>query len=396
MEEALRNPYVRAALDMIAEAEVGKDAYAAGQGYDALFGAGRMSDFSAHPNVAGTYTDLRGKQQKSTAAGRYQILKSTADDLAKRYNISGFSPEAQDRMAIALMMDTGALDPLMRGDFDAALPKLAQRWAALPSSSLAKGRHGTRTSDFAYTAYNTALKRWANGQDVKYPTLPGGATQPAPMARPMPKVSVGPIPAYNRSSVRDALNARYNRRRPLAIAPGPLTPDTFAALDSVLRAPTPLTPRHTYPSYHIDEPTLVQQPNVDRTSTGVEIIPQQAPAPVAVGPLDTPEFLLAPPQQMAAAPTQFQTLPMDANGNVIQPKGTSFEQGMADLLADPRNIVPVAAAPAQPTPLEYLENELRRTNAFGTADFLHVDALNSPYKNELLALIDAVPVTALG
>lgn len=54
-----------------------------------------FSDYSKHPNIRG----FRSSHGYSTAAGRYQITKSTWDDLRKRYSLPDFSPDNQDRAA---------------------------------------------------------------------------------------------------------------------------------------------------------------------------------------------------------------------------------------------------------------------------------------------------------
>ena len=420
IQEALKSPYVRAVLDMIAAAEIGQDANNAQRGYNVAFGKNATFDsYAAHPGVRGEYIDKQGQRRTSSAAGRYQFLEGTVRDLQKRYGFSDFSPQTQDEMAVALMMDAGALDDILRGDLNAALPKLGTRWASLHTSEAGRRLHGTRSPDFVYSAYNSALAKYSNGAPVEYPAVPsrpggtGGTAQPqggSGTNRPVlaPGSFSTAVPSYGMNlsmpqmpepvgDVRSALNQRYARRR-MAIAPGPLTPETGAALTQALLAPQPGTPIHQYPSYHIDEPTLVRQPAVDRNSTGVQMVPTGAPATASDpnGPLDKPEFFLEPPQMQAAANPAFQVLPMDAQGNVVQPTGTTFDAAMAELLADPRAQVPTVDSVVPPlTGVAYLEQQLQK--AQGTpADFLNVAALDMPYRDELLALIDATPVPAIG
>ena len=117
IQEALKSPYVRAVLDMIAAAEIGQDANNAQRGYNVAFGKNATFDsYAAHPGVRGEYIDKQGQRRTSSAAGRYQFLEGTVRDLQKRYGFSDFSPQTQDEMAVALMMDAGALDDILRGD----------------------------------------------------------------------------------------------------------------------------------------------------------------------------------------------------------------------------------------------------------------------------------------
>lgn len=112
-------------LDFLAKAE--------GADYNVITGGSRFDDFSRHPGVVGMVT----KQGPSTAAGRYQITKTTYNDVAPKLGISDFSPESQDRIAVELIRRGGALKDVESGDFNAAIQKLGGTWASLPSSPYA-------------------------------------------------------------------------------------------------------------------------------------------------------------------------------------------------------------------------------------------------------------------
>jgi muramidase (phage lysozyme) len=67
------NPVAQQWLDLIAYAE-GTDRARKGAGYDVMFGGGRFTDFSRHPDrVITTPSFPRG----SAAAGRYQFMPDT-------------------------------------------------------------------------------------------------------------------------------------------------------------------------------------------------------------------------------------------------------------------------------------------------------------------------------
>jgi len=103
---------------------------AEGADYNTIVGGNQFDDFSKHPNVVGLTT----KEGPSTAAGRYQITGTTYRDLAPKLGITDFSPESQDKIAIALIERANALEDIKSGNYDAAIQKLGPTWASLPSS----------------------------------------------------------------------------------------------------------------------------------------------------------------------------------------------------------------------------------------------------------------------
>lgn len=153
----LQRPQVRATLDTIAWAE--------GANYNTLFGGGTFNDYSRHPNraiTAGRYT--------STAAGRYQILKGTWDELG----LPDFSPANQDIAALMLINRRGVLDNVVSGDFEGALTSggLGKEWASLPYSPYGQtlktpaqvmSYYRSRSGGVAGQASTPAIYLWALG-----------------------------------------------------------------------------------------------------------------------------------------------------------------------------------------------------------------------------------------
>jgi len=113
---------VKKFLDFLGRAE--------GADYNTIVGGSKFSDFRAHPRVVGLTT----KEGPSTAAGKYQILGSTYDDIAPKIGVRDFSPDSQDKIALELIRRKGALEDIRNGNFDAAVGKLGGIWASLPSS----------------------------------------------------------------------------------------------------------------------------------------------------------------------------------------------------------------------------------------------------------------------
>ncbi|MEW6339602.1 MAG: glycoside hydrolase family 104 protein [Pseudomonadota bacterium] len=122
---AVNDPNVRAFLAMIrvGEGTAGPD------GYTKFFGGSHFSDLSKHPNVAHT-----GGGYTSTAAGAYQFLYSTWQQLAAQYGLTDFSPASQDIGAVALIKQQGALADVMAGRIATAIRKCNRIWASLAGS----------------------------------------------------------------------------------------------------------------------------------------------------------------------------------------------------------------------------------------------------------------------
>lgn len=131
-QQYLNNPNVRKLLDVIASAEGVK------HGYNTIFGNERFGNLSAHPNVRKSFKQTDGKTNFTTAAGRYQFLKKTWDGLSRQYGLKDFSPQSQDIGAIALIIQKGALNDVLKGNYQAAIQKLGSTWASLPSSPYAQ------------------------------------------------------------------------------------------------------------------------------------------------------------------------------------------------------------------------------------------------------------------
>lgn len=129
----LENPNVQKFLDFLGKAE--------GADYDVIVGGKKFDDFSKHPRIVG----LRTKEGPSTAAGKYQITKTTYDDFAPKLGITDFSPRSQDRLAVAIFQKEKALADIEKGDFNAAISKLGGRFASLPSSPYSQPK---RSQDF--------------------------------------------------------------------------------------------------------------------------------------------------------------------------------------------------------------------------------------------------------
>lgn len=75
-----------------------------------------------------------GRLPPSSAAGAYQFLRATWDELAARYGFPDFSPACQDEAAVALIVRAGALEDVKAGRIREAIARCSRTWASLPGS----------------------------------------------------------------------------------------------------------------------------------------------------------------------------------------------------------------------------------------------------------------------
>ena len=141
---------LKAFLDMIAFSELGPSILAqSDDGYDVLVGSvpgnvRRFKSYADHPRRL-IVVMIKGRQVKSTAAGRYQILARYFDAYKQQLKLPDFGPDAQDRIAIQMIRECRALDDIEAGRFDVAARKCASRWASLPGAGY--GQHENRLDD---------------------------------------------------------------------------------------------------------------------------------------------------------------------------------------------------------------------------------------------------------
>lgn len=100
-------------------------------GYNVLVGGDLFHGYADHPRKLVT---LNKAGLKSTAAGRYQILAGTWNDLKAKLKLPDFGHESQDRAALQLVRECHALDDVEAGRFDEAVAKCAHIWASFPGA----------------------------------------------------------------------------------------------------------------------------------------------------------------------------------------------------------------------------------------------------------------------
>jgi muramidase (phage lysozyme) len=122
---AVKNSNVQAFLRVIRKGEGTADQ----GGYSRLFGGQQFSSFADHPRIKVTRGNLT-----SSAAGAYQFLANTWDEMRASYNLPDFSPASQDIACVGLIKRRGALADVIAGRFAVAVKKCALEWASLPGS----------------------------------------------------------------------------------------------------------------------------------------------------------------------------------------------------------------------------------------------------------------------
>jgi muramidase (phage lysozyme) len=137
-----------------------------GNGYSILCGGGIFGSYENHPAMNGwgglplsaAMCANAGFSAGcvSTAAGAYQINKPTYKNIAGKLGITDFSPDSQDRIALELIRQKGALSDVMAGRVAVAVAKVAKVWASLPSAGY--GQREVSMNNFIndYTNYGGA------------------------------------------------------------------------------------------------------------------------------------------------------------------------------------------------------------------------------------------------
>ncbi|MFN3361422.1 MAG: peptidoglycan-binding protein [Pseudanabaenaceae cyanobacterium] len=128
------HPQISAFLKMIRVPE----GTASPDGYRTMFTGKLFNDFSDHPRELQCSNGLC-----SDAAGAYQFLSTTWDDVAKDLKLPDFSPQSQDLGAIELIRRRGAYENIIDGRIVLALEKTSWEWASLPP-----GRYGQPSISF--------------------------------------------------------------------------------------------------------------------------------------------------------------------------------------------------------------------------------------------------------
>lgn len=104
-------------------------------GYDVLVGGGLFTDYTDHPRKVIRLSPTLS----SSAAGRYQFIRGTWDEVDAALNLPDFGPESQDRACVFLLKRRKAYDLIVAGRFEEAIHACRKEWASLPGAGY--GQH---------------------------------------------------------------------------------------------------------------------------------------------------------------------------------------------------------------------------------------------------------------
>ncbi len=154
------HPNVAAFLDMLAWSEgTATHPLTKNRGYDVIVTGldGRpeiFSDYRDHPFATGRAAKVFNRRgEKSTASGRYQQLYRYWPHYQKQLSLPDFSPLSQDRLAIQLLSERGALEDIRAGRIERAISRCRSIWASLPGAGYGQREH---TLNRLITVWRTA------------------------------------------------------------------------------------------------------------------------------------------------------------------------------------------------------------------------------------------------
>lgn len=125
-------------LDMLA---ISEGTYRIGdRGYNCLVGSTEANpklfpSYADHPRISVVLrAGPKPTRLVSTAAGRYQILARSYDAYKTKCNLPDFSPRSQDKIALTMIKEQGALGDVRAGRLNDAVAKCRNIWASLPGA----------------------------------------------------------------------------------------------------------------------------------------------------------------------------------------------------------------------------------------------------------------------
>src|SRR5690606_31291858 len=141
-------------------------------GYRRIVGGELFDSFADHPRKR-VWIDRY--KVYSSAAGAYQFIAGTWDEMRAKYGLPDFSPESQDKAAVGLLIRRKALDDILAGRIEQAIAKCRLEWASLPGSP-----YGQRTESMQ-RVLDTYVA--AGGSFAPAPAAPATAAAEPPTAQ---------------------------------------------------------------------------------------------------------------------------------------------------------------------------------------------------------------------
>ena len=115
--------------------------------YNRMYGGELFHDKTRHPFIGRMAITRWGRT--STAAGAYQLLEDTYNQAVAAGICYDFTDQSQDKIAVWLIRDAGALQDVRNGRIDAAIRKVKHLWPSLPGGT----QSGRRPLSQAWTMF---------------------------------------------------------------------------------------------------------------------------------------------------------------------------------------------------------------------------------------------------
>jgi muramidase (phage lysozyme) len=184
LEALLSNINVQAFLRVIREGESDQSDRAFFMRYTMHGPAFIDSLLGGHPRIL----EPTPTGQKSSASGAWQFTMTTWDYIGKKFGLDDdFSRESQALHAVALLVDCGAISPILTGDLHAAVSAARRHWASLPGSPLQDGG-----SKIGWARVQSVWDQWSRGAAPIRDSVPEIPAQPVKeegnMALPVPLI----------------------------------------------------------------------------------------------------------------------------------------------------------------------------------------------------------------
>lgn len=213
------NDNVRAFLRVIRQGESSQTDDA----YRMRFG-GELIDPALIWHPGGTVTRLvNGKAIESSAAGAYQFLSRTWENVAHEIGLANFGPASQDLAAIYLIARRGALQDVLAGNLDDAIRKCASEWASLPGSPYGQP---TLTIERARAVYEQYGGRYGPAGSAPAPTVdPPSDAPPA-----VPTQAADPLPPVTETGIDLSTQGR-----PMLPILGAVLPSLVSAIPELVK-----------------------------------------------------------------------------------------------------------------------------------------------------------------
>lgn len=185
-------------------------------GYDVivtgLSGREIFTDYTKHPFTNRSPKKINLTGLYSTASGRYQHMRVHWAYYKALLNLKDFGPESQDRWAIQLIKERGALPLIEAGKFDEAVKQVRNLWASLPGAGYGQPEHSLQKLRDVYILKGGKL--WDSKQ-LSQSSLPPLLESLEPSILESSKNEPKPVQNIEQKPQKQTLNALLNLMKKL-------------------------------------------------------------------------------------------------------------------------------------------------------------------------------------